>query len=97
MKLNLFARFVIIVTVVISATDAIVFWHIQKRGMQMQDITWPFVIEVIIITIVPIVVNLWYWLVFKPRAKSVRQSVILWSCVGFVFLVCWLLVLTGIL
>lgn len=89
MKLSLFARFVIIVTVVISAADATIFYVIQKHGMQMKDITWPFVIAVIIITIVPIVVNLWYWLVFKPKSKSIRQSVILWSCVGFILLACY--------
>jgi flagellar basal body-associated protein FliL len=66
MELSLFARIVIIVTVVISATDAITFWHIRKHGKQMKDITWPFVIAVIIITIIPIVVNLWYHLIFKP-------------------------------
>ncbi len=93
MKLSLFARLVLAVTVAISATDAIIFYVIQKHGMQMQDITWPFVIAVIIITIAPIVVNLWYWLVFKPKSKSIRQSVILWSCVGFAWLVCWLIAL----
>jgi len=91
MELSLFARFVIIVTVVISATDAIIFYVIKKRGMKMKDITWPFVIAVIIITIIPIVVNVWYHLV------SPRPSVILWACVGFVFLVLWLLRLAGIL
>jgi len=29
-----------------------------------------FIISVIIVTIVPIVVNLWYWLVFKQGEKS---------------------------
>jgi heme/copper-type cytochrome/quinol oxidase subunit 4 len=93
MKLCLFARFVIIVTVAISATDAIVFWRIQEEQTKL---TWPFVIEVIIITIIPIVVNLWYWLVFK-KEENKKQGVILWLCVGFGLMVCWLLALAGIL
>ena len=65
--LSLFIRFVIIVTIVISATDVIVFYHIQKNGTQ--SLTWQFVISVIVITIIPIVINLWYWLIFKQRKK----------------------------
>lgn len=91
--LSLFIRFVIIVTVVISATDAIVFWRIQEEQTRL---TWPFVIAVIIITIIPIVVNLWYWLVFKKEGNK-KQGVILWLCVGFALMVCWLLALVGIL
>ena len=64
---SLFIRFVIIVTVVISATDAIVFYHIQKNGIQ--SLTWQLVISVIVITIIPIVINLWYWLIFKQGKK----------------------------
>ncbi len=60
--LSLFTRFVIIVTIVISITDIIVFSKIQK---DLTRLTIPFVILVIIITIVPIVINLWYWLVLK--------------------------------
>ncbi len=62
---SLFIRFVIIFTVVISATDAIVFYHIQKNDIQ--SLTWQFVISVIVITIIPIVINLWYWLIYKQR------------------------------
>jgi len=65
--LSLFIRFAIIITVVISATDVIIFYHIQKNGIQA--LTWQFVISVIFITIIPIVINLWYWLIFKQRKK----------------------------
>ncbi len=65
--LSLFIRFVIIVAIVISATDVIVFYHIQKNGMQ--SLTWQFVISVIVITIIPIAINLWYWLIFRQRKK----------------------------
>ena len=66
-KLSLFKRFVIIVAIVISATDVIVFYHLQKNGIQ--SLTRQFVISVIVITIIPIVINLWYWLIFKQRKK----------------------------
>ncbi len=58
--MSLFTRFVIIVTIVVSITDTVVFWHIM-RGPAI--LTWQLVILTIIITIIPIVVNLWYWLV----------------------------------
>jgi len=66
MELSLFTRLVILVIVVISVTDALIFYVIRKRGVQMKDITWLWVIAWIIITIVPIVINLWRLLVFKP-------------------------------
>lgn len=93
--ISLFIRFVIIVAIVVSITDILIFHQIQKYGIQ--SITWQFTALVIIVTIVPIVINFWYWLVFKPRAKGIRQSVILWLCVGFALMVCWLLALMGIL
>jgi len=62
MEISLFIRFVIIVTIVVSVTDIIVFYHLQKNPTEL---TIPFVILVIIVTIIPIVINLWYWLVFK--------------------------------
>ncbi len=68
MKLSLFTRFVIVVAIVISATDVIVFYHLQKNGIQ--SLTWRFVISVIVITIIPIAINLWYWLIFKQRKNK---------------------------
>ena len=66
-RLGLFARFAIIVAVVISATDVIEFYHIQKNGIE--SLTWLHVFLIIVITIIPIVISLWYWLVFKQRKK----------------------------
>jgi hypothetical protein len=64
-KLSLFTRFVIIVTIVISATDLIIFY---VHGFS--NPTLGFIISVIIVTIIPIVVNLWYWLVFKQMKNQ---------------------------
>jgi hypothetical protein len=63
LSLFLFTRIVIIVTVVIAITDAVVFYHLQKCGMKC--LTWQFVALVIAVTIIPIVINLWYHLIFR--------------------------------
>jgi len=63
LSLSIFIRIIIIVTVVIAATDAIVFYRIKKKGIQY--ITWKIVLAVIIITIIPIVINLWYHFIFN--------------------------------
>ena len=67
LSLSIFIRIVIIIAIVISATDVIVFYHIQKNGIQ--SLTWQSLALIIIITIIPIVINLWYWLIFKQRKK----------------------------
>lgn len=56
-------RFLIIVAVVIAITDLVVFYHVMKDPT---IVTVPFIVLVIIITIIPITVNLWYWV---PRYK----------------------------
>jgi lipopolysaccharide export LptBFGC system permease protein LptF len=64
--ISLFKRFVIIVTIVVSITDAVVFYKLWETP---ELLTIQFVILVIIVTIVPIVINLWYWLVLKQRGE----------------------------
>lgn len=58
--MSLFIRFVIMVTIVVSVTDIIVFWHIMN-GTRI--LTWKLVILTIIITIIPMVIILWSWMV----------------------------------
>lgn len=72
MKLSLFTRFVIVTVVAIAATDVIVFYHLQKNGIQ--SLTPQFVVSVIVITIIPIVINLWYWLIFRQRKNKGNQG-----------------------
>lgn len=69
MAISLFTRFVIIVTIIVAITDTIVFYHLKRNGIQniMNGNYILFVILVILITIIPIVINLWWWLVFKKR------------------------------
>ena len=59
---SLFARFVIIVAVVVSIVDIAGFYAIMNHP---ERLTIPFVILMIIATIIPIAINLWYWLVFR--------------------------------
>ncbi len=72
MKLSLFTRFVIVTVVAIAATDAIIFYHLKQNGIQ--SLTPQFIISTIIITIIPIVINLWYWLVFRQRKNKGNQG-----------------------
>jgi len=67
--ISLFTRLVSIVTIVVAATDSIIFYVLKRHGTDLNSLTWQFVILVIIITIVPIVINLWYWLVLRQKIK----------------------------
>lgn len=60
--LSLFVSFVIIVAVVVSIGDVIGFYVIMEDSKWL---TTPLVILMIIAMIIPIVINLWYCLVFK--------------------------------
>jgi len=62
--MSLITRFVIIITIVVSIVDVAGFYAIKKHP---ERLTVPFVILMIIATIIPIAINLWYWLVFKKR------------------------------
>jgi hypothetical protein len=53
---NLFVRALIITTIIVAVTDAIVFYVIWSGKAQITPL---FVILVIIITMVPIAINLW--------------------------------------
>jgi hypothetical protein len=60
--MSLVARLIIIDTFIVSITDTLVFYHLYK---QPHPITTPFVILVILVTAIPIAINLWYWLVIR--------------------------------
>jgi len=62
MEMSLFVRFVIIVTVIVSIVDIVGFYAIWKNKV---EVTWYFVLLMILGTVIPIAVNLWWWLVFK--------------------------------
>jgi len=56
-------RFLLVVTIVVAVTDLIEFYVVAKSPAKL---TLPFIIAVIIITVIPIAVSLWYWL---PKYK----------------------------
>jgi hypothetical protein len=62
MEISLFIRFVVFVAVVISIVDILGFYTIRRYGIR---VTWLIVLLLIIAKIVPILMSLWYWLVFK--------------------------------
>lgn len=65
--MSLFVRFIIVVTVVISATDGIIYYHVKKNPGVL---TLTYLIMVIIITIIPIAISLWYWLIFRKNSNN---------------------------
>ena len=62
--MDVFTELVIRVAIIISLIDTILYYVMQKRGM-LNEVTWQFVAAVIIVTIVPIVISLWWCLIFR--------------------------------
>ena len=57
--MKLLPRLIFIDAIIISITDAIVFYHLKQHP---ENLTTQFVVIVIIITVIPIAINLWFWL-----------------------------------
>ena len=55
--MTLFTSLIIRVTLIITITDSLIFYVISKRKLV---ITVPFVISVIVVTLVPLVINIWF-------------------------------------
>jgi hypothetical protein len=64
--INLFVRALIITTIIVAVADAIVF-HVVSSGKA--KITPEFVIWVIVVTMIPIAINLWVH-IFKQLGKA---------------------------
>ena len=55
--MTLFTSILIRVTLIIIITNVVIFYVINKRKLV---ITVPFVISVIIVTLVPLIINIWF-------------------------------------
>ena len=55
--MTLFTSLIIRVTLIVTITDLVIFYVISKRKLA---ITVPFVISVIVITLIPLIINIWY-------------------------------------
>jgi ABC-type sugar transport system permease subunit len=55
--MSLFIEILVRVTIIVTLTDLIEFYVIQKR---LIVVTFPLIIAIILITIIPIVINVWY-------------------------------------
>ena len=62
LEISLFVRLLIIVTVVVSIVDIVAFYAIANGRAKP---TIPFVILIIVATMIPIAVNFWVWLVYR--------------------------------
>ena len=56
--MKLTARLILMVTIVVTATDVIEYIHIKQHP---EHLTIPFLISVIVVTVVPIGIIIWYW------------------------------------
>jgi hypothetical protein len=54
--MTLFTSLIIRTTLIVTITDLLIFYVITKRKLV---ITVPFVISVIVVTLVPLVINIW--------------------------------------
>ena len=54
--MNIYARIMLIVSLVITITDVVFYLHLKKHP---ENLTVPFLIGVILITIIPIAINIW--------------------------------------
>ena len=50
-------RLIIIVTIVVAVTDLVFYYHVKKNP---NHLTLPYVLMLIAITIIPIVINIWF-------------------------------------
>ena len=58
----LFVNMVIRTILIVAITDLLIFRALMNN---ISLLTWVFVIEVIVVTIVPLVINLWYDIIYK--------------------------------
>jgi magnesium-transporting ATPase (P-type) len=63
---NLFVRALIITTIIVTVTDAIVFYRVWRGKAQITPL---FVILVITVTMIPIAINLWVH-IFRQLGKA---------------------------
>ena len=55
--MTLFTSLIIRVVLIITITNVVIFYVMAKRKLA---ITVPFVISVILVTLVPLIINIWY-------------------------------------
>jgi len=55
--MTLLASLIIRVTLIVTITDVVLFYVMSKRKLV---ITVPFVISVIVVTLIPLIINIWF-------------------------------------
>jgi len=58
----LFVNMVIRTILIVAITDVLIFRALMNN---ISLLTWVFVVEVIVVTIVPLVISLWYDIIYK--------------------------------
>ena len=54
--MNLITRIILIISIVVTVTDVVEYIYLKKHP---EKLTIPFLVGVILITIIPIVINIW--------------------------------------
>ena len=60
--MKLTARLLLMITIVVTATDLIEYFHLKQHP---ERLTLPFTCLVIVVTLVPMGIILWYWHIRK--------------------------------
>jgi hypothetical protein len=60
--MKLTARLILMITIVVTATDLIEYFHLKQHP---ERLTLPFTFLVIVVTLVPIGIIIWYWHIRK--------------------------------
>ncbi len=60
--LSPFVSSIVRVCIIVTVTDLVLFYYLMKHP---EKLAWRFAILAIVVTLVPIVINLWYVLVYK--------------------------------
>jgi heme/copper-type cytochrome/quinol oxidase subunit 4 len=57
-EMKLPSRLILMITIVVTATDLIEYYHLKQHP---ERLTLPFAVSVIVVTVVPIGIIIWYW------------------------------------
>ncbi|MFA7717280.1 MAG: hypothetical protein WC875_01020 [Candidatus Absconditabacterales bacterium] len=53
--------------IIVTVTDSVIFYALKRKGTDLNSLTWKFILLVIIITIIPIVINLRFVMIVRKK------------------------------
>jgi hypothetical protein len=64
---SLFRRILLIMTIIVAVTDFVIFFVLKSRGTDLNTLTRKFILEVVIITLIPIAINLRFHMIVRKK------------------------------